>query len=162
MKNLLTLFFSGLLLAAVSCSSSRIASYRQYQSDSLLVAIERGACFGACPEFKAVIYKSGFAVYQGRRHVNLIGTFNAHLSSCKMDSLLAFIRREKVEEFDSAYVNPHLADFPAYFMWISDIKSSHQILVSHEAPPEKVQSLTNRIETVVNGLEWKKISDSVI
>jgi hypothetical protein len=93
--------------------------------------------------------------------VNLVGTYQARLSGSQMDSLLAYIRTEKVEDFDTTYVNPHLADFPAYFLWLSDTKPTKQILVSHEAPPEKVVGFTKRVEDLVNGLDWKKISDSV-
>ncbi|HOS48853.1 MAG TPA: DUF6438 domain-containing protein [Bacteroidia bacterium] len=161
MKNILIAVACLLFLASVSCSSTKSSSVKQYQKDSLLVAIERGACFGACPEFKATLYKSGLAIYNGRRHVNLVGTYQARLSGSQMDSLLAYIRTEKVEDFDTTYVNPHLADFPAYFLWLSDTKPTKQILVSHEAPPEKVVGFTKRVEDLVNGLDWKKISDSV-
>jgi hypothetical protein len=161
MKNILTVVSCLFLLASASCSSTKSTSVKQYQQDSLLVAIERGACFGACPEFKATVYKSGLAIYNGRRHVNLVGTYETHLSISEMDSLLAYIRTERVEDFDTAYVNPRLADFPAYFLWLSDIKPTKQILVSHEAPPVKVVGFTKRVEDLVNGLDWKKISDSV-
>ena len=161
MKNISFLICGLFLLATVSCSSTKSASLKQYSRDSLLVAIERGACFGACPEFKATVYKSGLAVYNGRRHVNLVGTYEARLRQPQMDSLIAYLRTEKVEDFDTTYVNPHLADFPAYFLWVSDLQPTKQILVSHEAPPEKVVMFTKQVENLVNGLNWKKISDSV-
>jgi hypothetical protein len=162
MKNIALVVSCLILLAATSCSSTKkSAVILQYQKDSLLVAIERGACFGACPEFKATVYKSGLAIYQGRRHVNLVGAYQAKLTKSQLDSLLNYIRSERVEDFDSAYVNPRLADFPAYFLWISDVKPTKQILVSHEAPPEKVTAFTKEVENVVNGLDWKKISESV-
>lgn len=148
-----------LVLTMLSCSSTKSSTVRQYQQDSLLVAIERGACFGACPEFKAIIYKSGLAVYSGRRNVNLLGSYNARLTSAQMDSLLSYIRAQKVEALDTAYVNPFLADYPAYFLWISDVGPTREILISNDAPPEKVKDFTKVVENIVNALNWKKVSD---
>ncbi|MBL0095433.1 MAG: hypothetical protein IPP46_02270 [Bacteroidetes bacterium] len=108
--------------ASTTDNASASNSVSSTVEDSLLVAISRGACFGACPQFKATVYKSGFAVYEGEKNVKKTGTWTARLSTQQLDDLIKMIRNYKMEEKDSAYVNKYLADYPAYFLWISDKK----------------------------------------
>ncbi len=127
-------------------------------ADSLLVAIQRGACFGACPQFKATVYKSGFAVYEGEKNVKKLGKWTSFLSPEKMNSLLSAIRGYKMEEKDSAYVNKYLADFPAYYLWISDKKPRKEILVNHEAPPVDITEFTTLLQRLLDEVKWSPAS----
>jgi hypothetical protein len=138
-----------------STNNSTVNSGSSYVEDSLLVAISRGACFGACPQFKATVYKSGFAVYEGEKNVKKTGTWTARLSNQQLDDLIKVIRNYKMEEKDSAYVNKYLADYPAYFLWISDKKPRKEILINHEAPPVDIVEFTQIYERLLDSLQWR-------
>lgn len=81
-------------------------------TDSLLIAYERGVCFGKCPEDKLVIYKSGFAVYNGIRNVNVEGFSTAKIS----DDLLMELN-EKLKKINLSKVEAE------YGMSVSDLPS---------------------------------------
>ncbi|MBL7924772.1 MAG: hypothetical protein JNL88_11285 [Bacteroidia bacterium] len=126
--------------------------------DSLLAGISRGACFGACPQYKAMVYKSGYATYEGERHVKKTGTWSAQLNDEQLQSLYALIRQYKMEEKDTAYINKYLADYPAYLLWISDFRARRQILVNHEAPPVEISEFTQLFERILDQLKWQQQS----
>ncbi|MBK7887304.1 MAG: hypothetical protein IPJ86_08370 [Bacteroidetes bacterium] len=138
-----------------STNNSTVNSGSSNVEDSLLVAISRGACFGACPQFKATVYKSGFAVYEGEKNVKKTGTWTARLSTQQLEDLIKVIRNYKMEEKDSAYVNKYLADYPAYFLWISDKKPRKEILINHEAPPVDIVEFTQIYERLLDNLQWR-------
>lgn len=139
---------------STASSSSNGTSELQLQ-DSLLVSIRRGACFGRCPEYEASIYKSGFAEYKGVANVKKLGTWTTRLSPEQLKEMVALIRESKMEEKDSAYVNKYLADFPAYYLWIADLKPRRQILVNHEAPPEQISEFTSLLDKLLESLQWR-------
>lgn len=159
------LAFGFVVCLCIACSNTKTASNiqqnnKQYKGDSLLVAVERSPCFGACPEYKLSIYKSGFAVLNGFRNIAQIGNFEGNLSLEQLNELVAFIRENKIEEKDSIYVNKYLADFPAFTLYVSDIGPKKKIFVNHEAPPQDINLLKETLNNLISRIVWTKTSDS--
>ncbi len=165
MRNFLYLAFAGLLFQA--CSAAKYSGENAwkkdaYMADSLLAGIERGPCFGACPIYKALIYKSGRIEYGGAKSVRLIGTWSAQLTPAQLSNLVATIREPNLEASDdTVIVNKHLADFPGYSLWISDRKPTRHIWVMHEAPPAALTTVATKIDQLLNSesLDWKPYGD---
>ncbi|CAN5476560.1 hypothetical protein BH11BAC2_BH11BAC2_05940 [soil metagenome] len=127
-------------------------------TDSLLTSIERGACFGACPEYQANIYKSGFAEYFGRKNVKNLGYFIGKVPKEQMQELLELIRTNKIEELDSNYVNKHLADYPSYSIRIADKKPRRMIQVMEPNPPAQLSAFTSLLDRIVSQIEWTRMN----
>lgn len=125
-------------------------------SDTLLVSLKRGACFGACPQFDCVIYKSGYAVYDGERNVSKTGRWHALLSREQVTALRSLIGTCRMEEMDTVYINKYLADYPAFFVAVSDKKPTKRIYVNHDQPPVEITSFVTNLERMLESLEWKK------
>jgi hypothetical protein len=147
-----------------ACNNTKSASNSkqndtQFKGDSLLVSVERSPCFGACPEYKLSIYKSGFAILNGSRNIAQIGNFKGNLSLDQLSELVAFIRENKIEDKDSIYVNKYLADFPAFTLYVSDIHPTKKIFVNHEAPPKDLDLLKETLNNLLNRISWTKTSD---
>ena len=143
----------------IACSTNKRAgasSEKVYTKDSLLAAIERGACFGRCPEYKATIYKSGYAEYTGRRNVEKIGSYFGRLSNEELLTLKTLMRSNKMEEKDTAYINKYLADFPGWALWVSDLKPTKTIVISHEAPPAEITDFGKGLDQALNSIKWVK------
>lgn len=149
-----------LLAAAITCRSAKTPDTQvQIQGkDSVLTAIDRGACFGRCPDYYACVSKSKTAWYRGRRNVKKTGLWKSPLTEAQYQEVLDLLRNYRVEQWDSAYINPYLADFPAYQLWVSDQKPLKRILVNHEAPPEDVTAFTKRLEGFFDRLRWEQVS----
>lgn len=149
-----------MLAAFFSCGTAKksVQSSDEQGADSVLVAIDRGACFGRCPEYYACVSKSRIAWYKGRRNVKKTGVWKAQLSEEQYKEVLAFVRSYKVEQMDTVYINKYLADFPAYELWVSDHKPLKHILVNHEAPPEEITGFTKRFEEFLERTRWEQVS----
>ncbi len=165
-RTFLLLLFLSLTVVSCKCHEKSQAADKaitqevkntQTAVDSLLAGISRGACFGACPQYKATVYKSGFALYEGERNVKKTGTWSATLSKEQLNELLGFLRVYKMEEKDSAYINKYLADYPAYYLWICDRKPRREILINHEAPPVEIIEYTKLFEKLLDQLQWKPL-----
>lgn len=126
--------------------------------DSLLIAIKRNACFGACPQYTATVFKNGYTLYEGERNVKKIGKWKSQLTRQQIDELTLALRENKMEEKDSAYINKYLADYPVYFLWVSDKKSRRQIEINHEAPPVEIVEFTKIFERMLDQLHWSQVS----
>lgn len=125
--------------------------------DSLLISLRRGACFGACPQFTATVYKSGFAEYSGEKNVKKLGVWITTLSKEQLGDLTTLIRQYKLEEMDTAYINQYLADYPSYLLVVCDKKPRKQILVNHEKPPVEISEFTKLYERIIDELNWQLI-----
>jgi hypothetical protein len=151
------LFCTGSML---SCNSSRESASTALRADSVLTGIERGPCFGKCPEYKAVIYTSGFAEYFGGRNNPLQGNYQCRLKPEELSTVKALMNQYSIAEADSEYVNKYLADFPAYWLMVSDKKGSRRILVNHQEPPANIRDYTYEIDKFVGNLLWKEMKRS--
>lgn len=47
----------------------------------LVIMLKRTGCYGTCPVFEAKIFSDGQAIYDGVRHVERIGLFEASVDS---------------------------------------------------------------------------------
>ncbi len=157
----LCFLFAGLFLTACKSSKSTgtLADATQVSEvkDTVLVALKRGACFGACPQFECTIYKTGLAVYEGERNVKKPGIWKARLSAETLNEFRTLIRTYRMEEKDTAYINKYLADYPAFFLTIADLKPVKRIYVNHDQPPVEITSFVTELERMMDALEWKNL-----
>jgi len=150
-----------LLLSVMSCKSQKAASKEPAtvssqveKKDSLLIKIKREACFGRCPQYYATVYKTGFVEYYGEMNVKKVGQWYAHLTNEQLTYLFDAIRQNKLESMDSVYVNPYLADYPAFALWVSVKGPRKKIAISHESPPVEIQEFTQLFEELLDRLQW--------
>lgn len=154
-------FLMTFFLALVGCKSHQSAAEKEAKvsktiaiSDSLLVKIKREACFGRCPQYYATIYKTGWAEYYGEMNVRKVGQWYARLTNEQLIYLNEAIRKYRIEELDSAYSNPYLADFPVYYLWVSDKKPRKEIMLNHESLPAEISEFTQILEGLLDELDW--------
>jgi hypothetical protein len=150
------LLFAGVLF---SCKSQNtVSNTERIPEDSTLTGIERGPCFGRCPEYKAVIYVTGFAEYYGRRNTDKLGYFQAKLSPQQLADVKTLMTRYNMDLADSAYVNPYIADYPAYFLMVRDSRGSRQVLVNHEDPPVNIREFTFELDKMLPSFPWVEVT----
>jgi len=154
------LFFFVFCIACAAQKHNSSTSEKIFTKDSLLAAIDRGACFGRCPEYKAIIYKSGFAEYYGRRNVDKIGYFNGQFSKADLKALINLIRANKLEEKDSTYINKYLADYPSWSLSVSDLKPIKTIIITHESPPLEIAEFGKAMDQYFSKIIWTKKSET--
>lgn len=150
-----------LALAGMGCKSRSRAGFDPVAlqpsvvEDSLLVALQRGACFGTCPQFVFTVYKSGRAVYEGERHTRRLGLWTAQVSASRLTEIRALIAAHKMEQRDTAYINRYLADYPAFFITVCDRYPRKRIYVNHDQPPAEITEFVTRLEQWMEALDWQ-------
>jgi hypothetical protein len=70
---------------------------------SVVITLERGECFGTCPQYKIVIFGSGQIVYEGYKFVNTLGTRKYTIAKSAVDSLVRHILRIDYFSLDNSY-----------------------------------------------------------
>ncbi len=147
------------MLLVIACASTKHKEstvIKVSAKDSLLAAIERSACFGKCPQYKTIIYKSGFAEYYGKKNIDKIGYYTGQLQADDLNKLYSLIRTYKMEEKDTSYINKYLADYPAWELWISDLNPTKHIQISHEAPPSEITEFGKAMDQFLTSVKWTK------
>lgn len=128
------------------------------KGDSLLAGIRRGACFGKCPQYEAMIYQSGYATYTGEQNVTRTGKWQAWMDKAQLSAVESLLEESGTERWDSVYVNKYLADFPVLFLWVRQQGGSRRIMVNHEAPPEEITGFAKGLDQLLSGLDWRKVN----
>lgn len=147
---MLRICFFFLLFGCLSCHSTKSTTKQNH----LLFSIEKGPCFGNCPQYKTELYSSGIAKFTGIRNVDYIGDKTGSISDSLIGEIENAIIALKVADLDSVYVNKYLTDFPAtdlYFEIDGQLKHIH---ICHENPPQEIQKVIDVINTFENRIKW--------
>ena len=129
------------------------------KTNQLVFSIEKGPCFGTCPEYKVEVFSSGKAILHAIRNVGQVGDFHGQLSKSDLDEVNSSISKIKIESLDTFYVNKYLTDFQATDICIgakSQIKCIH---ICHENPPQEVVSLIQELTRLEKLIHWEDIKD---
>ena len=78
-----------LIVFLLGCNSTKQLN----KPNQLLFSIEKGPCFGACPEYKIEVFTNGEAHLKGIRNVEHVGEFKSQIP----DSLLDEMKKSIVE-----------------------------------------------------------------
>jgi hypothetical protein len=98
-----------LIVFLLGCNSTK----QLYKPNQLLFSIEKGPCFGACPEYKIEVFTNGEAHFKGIRNVEHVGAFKAQIPDSLLDEMKKSIGAMNIASLDTNYVNKYLTDFPA-------------------------------------------------
>ena len=143
-------FFLIALTFIVGCKSSKQVA----NPNQLLFSIEKGPCFGTCPEYKIEVYSTGEARLTGIRNVEHIGEFKTQLPTEFIREVNNSITALDVAALDSSYVNKYLTDFPATDLEFDINGVRKRIHVFHENPPTEIKKLLDILNGFESRINW--------
>ena len=123
-------------------------------ANQLLFSIEKGPCFGTCPEYKVEVFSNGDARLSGIRNVEHIGEFQTKLSAEFIKEIVDSIDALNISALDSNYVNKYLTDFPTTDLGFEIEGVKKRIHIFHESPPQEIQKVMDVINTFENRIKW--------
>jgi hypothetical protein len=138
------------ILFLFGCKSANQITQRNH----LLFSIEKGPCFGTCPEYKIEVYSNGEARLKGIRNVEHIGEFKTQLPAEFIQEITNSIKALDVAALDSNYVNKYLTDFPATDLEFEINGVKKRIHIFHESPPQEIQKVLDVINGFENRIKW--------
>jgi hypothetical protein len=170
MNRALTLVMSAAVAVSVACNRNAQPSAAATGSDStLVVAMERGPCYGFCPVYSVELYESGRVTFTGTRNVRIVGTASDTIERAAVDSLKRLIAATGFAEFDTAYVldspgcGAYATDLPV--ITVKAMVGTSLKTVRHElgcqGGPAAIQQLAAKIDTVTRTATWVKNGQEV-
>ena len=114
----LTGLITGLIFLLIQCNNSKSVADGSKdstaKSDTLKViaSIERTACYGRCPVYKAEIFKDASVTYTGRMNVEKLGEFKSKISPVQLDVLTKKAQEIGYMSLKESY-DGNITDLPA-------------------------------------------------
>lgn len=160
-----------LLLALAGCAprpsgggneSAEPAAGAERRSDSAVVTLERGPCFGTCPVYSLTILGNGTVRFVGRRYTAHDGEATAEIPAARVDSLLAELRQGGYFGFAEEYVSGspacgrYATDSPSVVTSVS--AGGERRTIRHDYgcsdAPRELARLERRIDEVAGSARW--------
>lgn len=178
MKNTIVIFLGAFLIAllSVSCKEKKetastslptteeiakaeaeatAAAVEQAKKDTFLV-YHRGACFGMCPIFNLVVYQDGHAIYEGRNHVNRIGTYQTQINPAALQKVIDAANKIGYFSLQDSYDNPHVTDLPTILTGISK-DGKVKMVANRYHGPQGLKFLYDELDQMIEVQDWQKM-----
>jgi hypothetical protein len=125
------------------------------EADSLVFMLERTPCFGKCKAYRVHIYRSGYATYEGRSHVEKEGMYHGRVDKALIEGLLADAERIGFLSLEDKYDGP-VTDLPSMIVRIVAGGKDKKV-VGRVGTPEKFRGFVERAEAILLPLDWKPL-----
>jgi hypothetical protein len=127
-----------------------------YDSQSVVIRLERGPCYGSCPVYGVTLYGDGTVRYDGKDHVRVRGSQTAVIAPDAVRSLVEEIERSGFFSLNDAYTQVSVTDAPSAVVYVAADGKKKQ--VSHYLgdfkAPKALETLENRIDEVSGTSRW--------
>lgn len=107
MKRLLT---ASILILIATLTISAQTQSAQDKDQITEITLERTSCFGTCPDYKVTLRRDGTIIYEGRRFVQMMGTYKGEAYG--FDRLAQLILAQKYFDMKDDYSRP-ITDMPS-------------------------------------------------
>ena len=122
----------------------------------VVITLERGPCFGACPAYKLTVYGDGRVVYEGIRFVAVEGTRTATIGKDKVRQLINEFQAIDYFSLDDEYTHADATDLPSATTSITIHGQTKTIAHYHGdfSAPEELTALEDEIDEIVSTKQW--------
>lgn len=135
-------------------TKTEVAAAPQTQ-DSLVAYLERTACYGQCPMYKFSIYSSGYAIYEGKRFVEKIGTYEARIAASVLEEIKTKARAINYFGFRDEYPKT-ASDFPATKTSII-LDGKRKDIMNGTGAPSALKEFEKYLDSVKDETDWKQV-----
>ncbi len=117
------------------------------------VELTRSACYGVCPAYRVRIYRSGQVEWEGRGHVEKVGTAE---NQADMPSAVAIFTQAASTEFWAACDSYHrrVTDNPTYTVTASIGGKTKSITDYAQGGPDWVRELMQKVDEAAGSQQW--------
>jgi hypothetical protein len=122
----------------------------------VVITLERGPCFGACPVYKLTVYGDGRVVYEGIRFVGVEGTRTASISEEKVRQLVNEFQKIGYFSLDDEYIDTDATDLPSAITSITIAGKAKTVAHYHGdfSAPEELTALEDKIDEIASTEQW--------
>lgn len=126
--------------------------------DHVVITLERGPCFGACPTYKVTLRGTGEVTWEGKRFVKVVGPASAKVSPEAVRALLNEMVAAGYFEMNDKYTKANATDMPSAVTSVTlsgRAKTIDHYYGDNSAPPT-LTGLEKRIDEVAATAQWIK------
>ncbi len=123
--------------------------------DSLFVYLERTPCYGQCPMYKFKIYNSGYALYEGKRFVEKLGSYETRVSMAVLDEIKAKVKEINYFGFKDQYPKT-ASDFTSVKTAII-IDGKRKEIMNGSGAPSALREFEKYLDSVKDSADWKQV-----
>lgn len=143
----------------MACSSQQKSSTSEpsvfggtEKSDSLFMTFERTPCFGKCPAFRVMLYRSGYATYEGTQFSEHMGMHSGFMTVDEMDEILEEAERIDFFSLEETY-DAQVTDLPSMIIEIKTTAKSHKTR-ARVGTPAALKEFGKYLDNKVNAVVW--------
>ena len=126
----------------------------------MLASINRTACYGQCPMYKATFMDNGEVIYVGKRFVENIGTYKTLISVEEVNEIKAKITELDYFSLDSLYPTP-ISDFPSCITE-ANLNGERKKVVNRRNPPKNLKAFEDFLDGLLEERGFEKVSDETM
>ena len=98
-------------------------------ADNLEFSMDKGMCYGSCPEYRLEVYKSRYLIYIGIKNTEKLGVYRKTLSKPEYKEICKAFKKSKFDSFEDNYES-QVPDLPS-------------VIITHH---KKRKSVTGKLE----------------
>ena len=155
MKSYFKIFI--LIIFLFSCSKKLV--HIQGASSTLLLSMERTACYGTCPQYIISIYNNGLIKYEGQMFVEKIGCFYSTLSEDVVKDIKFALNDVQFFEFKNIYTAT-VTDVPSVILEVNLSSKNHKVIDRFNGP-EELKKLQKFVDLISDRVEKWNLCDVV-
>ena len=133
-----------ILISALACSAQTQSAQDKDQITE--VTLERTSCFGTCPDYKVTLRRDGAVIYEGRRFVQMMGTYKGEAYG--FDRLAQLILAQKYFDMKDDYSRP-ITDMPSAITSVVRGGKRKRIVDYAETGPTELWSIEMAIDGIL-------------
>jgi len=153
MKRLLLV--SVLLLTAALVSIAQTPS-AQNKDQITEITLERTTCFGTCPSYKVTLRRDGEITYEGRRFVEMMGTYQGHAYG--FERLAQLIMAQGYFNLKDDYSRP-ITDMPSTITSVVMNGKRKTITNYADTGPVELWGIEMAIDGILKNAKLEKVKD---
>ena len=125
------------------------------KADSLFFSIERTPCFGTCKAYRIEVYRSGFALYNGRNNMEKEGPHTALIDAETMDALLKQAEAAGFFGMQDTY-DADVTDLPSTTIRVAAGGRDKKVM-GRVGQPAAFKTLVGQVEELLLPVPWKPV-----
>lgn len=152
-------------LALTGCADKRKTVVSDQSSESTTIApfevirYEKTPCFGTCPQFTMTVRSDGFAFYQGKRFVEMEGSWRSEWSQKQIEEVLLKAQEIGFSGMEASYDNRFVTDLPSTTTVLTLDGEPKSVLNRYDGPKELAQ-LYIVLDGIIEDVKWTQDTDN--
>ncbi len=143
---------SSVLLTMLLFSACRSTPEPKKAAPTVLVSLQREACFGKCPLYSVRVMTDGAVTFEGERFVAVTGTSTAQLDPAALGTLVARLEASGFERWKPAYTTREVTDLATVELRFKDKTIRHYLGDAHA--PAELTALEADVDTLLGTSQW--------